>query len=531
MIPLFPYQQKAVEDTERGWSDFGRQLGVIPTGGGKTFAFSHLAKRRLEATGEKTLILAHRDELIDQAIDKLRAATGIEADKEKAEDRASLDSPVVVASVQTMIRRLDRWPADHFGLVVADEAHHAISESWQRVLNHFGEHADVLGVTATPDRGDKRELGTYFENIAFEVGMFDLIGCGYLCPIVVQSVPIEIDLTPVRQQGGDFRADDLDSVLDPYLPEIAAAIKEYASFRRVLAFLPLRATSRKFVEACRSVGLTAEHIDGDSPDRKELLERFARWEFDVLSNAMLLTEGYDCPAIDCVVVLRPTRSRPLFAQMVGRGTRVSPGKDNLLLLDFLYRHERLSIVHPASLIAKSEQEAQAIQRVIEIKTDPESGILFKGALDLQEASNEVQAAREEKLREELAAKAHRKAKTISAEEWALGRQKHDLINYEPVMRWEFDPVTEKQAKVLTRAGIDLATVKGKGHASQIINILFGKANGVQLASPAQRAIMRRFGHPNPDLATEAEAKSFFASRRRTQAAAPEFQLHMADFND
>lgn len=511
---LRPYQQKAVEDTERGWSEYRRQLGVLPTGGGKTIVFSHLAARRMEQRGQRTLILAHREELINQAIIKLHAATGIMATKEKAADVGSRTAPVVVASVQTMTRRLEKWAPDHFGLVVADEAHHAISDSWLKVLRRFDAHANVLGVTATPDRGDKRELGSYFENVAFEVGLFDLVNDGFLCPITVHSVPLKIDLTGVRQQAGDFREDDLGNALEPYLGQIAEAIKEHASFRRVLTFLPLRATSRKFVDACRAAGLTAEHVDGDSPDRAEILERFARWDFDVLSNAMLLTEGFDDPGIDCVVVLRPTRSRPLYAQMVGRGTRVASGKDNLLLLDFLWAHERLSIVHPASLIAKSEEEAQAITAKTEANAAMPADVAEK-VLDLRDLASDVQEEREAKLRAELAAKAHRKATCISAEEWALRRNKHDLLDYEPTMKWEAAPVSEKQARVLTRAGIDLDTVKGKGHASQIISILFG-SQPIQLASHAQRATMRKLGHPNPDQATAAEARSFFATRNRRE---------------
>ena len=510
------YQSRAVEAVEAGWREFRKQYAVLPTGSGKTIIFSMLAARRMEQRGQRTLILAHRDELIDQAMRKLFDATGILASKEKAEFTGSRQSSVVVASVQTMARRLDKWPEDHFGLVVADEAHHAISDSWQKVLKHFDPYANVLGVTATPDRGDAREIGGYFEALAVEVGLLDLVNDGWLCPITVQSVPLRIDLSAVRQQAGDFREDDLGAALDPYLDQIAAAIRDHASFRRTLAFLPLRATSRKFTDACRAVGLTAEHIDGDSPDRRELLERFARWDFDILSNAMLLTEGYDCPGIECVVPLRPTRSRPLYAQMVGRGTRTSPGKDNLLVLDFLWAHERLAIVHPASLIATNETEAEAMTALAAEKSAALPGAVAEALpVDLRDLANDVQEERENKLRAELAAKAHRKATCISAEEWALRRNQHTLLTYEPTMKWESHPVSEKQARVLTRAGIDLDTVKGKGHASQLISVIFG-TQPIQFASHAQRATMRKLGHPNPDQATIFEARQFFASRNRSK---------------
>lgn len=341
------YQSEVIAAVERGWGEFSRQLVVVPTGGGKTIIFAMLAARQ----PGRTLILAHRDELIDQAIAKLGAATGIRAGKEKAEHSASLSDRVVVASVQTMLRRLDDWPADHFALVVADEAHHAVSDSWQKVLNHFDRHARVLGVTATPDRADKRQLGSYFEAIAAEVKLFDLVRDGYLSPIAVKSVPVKIDLSSVKQTAGDFDQAELGHAIEPCLSEIARAIKEHASFRRVLCFLPLIATSQKFVEACNQAGLSAVHIDGNDPQRREKLVRFGQWEFDVLSNAMLLTEGFDDPGIDCIVVLRPTRSRPLYAQMIGRGTRVDETKENLLLLDPLWMHERHTLTRPAHLLS------------------------------------------------------------------------------------------------------------------------------------------------------------------------------------
>jgi superfamily II DNA or RNA helicase len=207
-----PYQQEAIDAIEAGFKEFNRQLAVSPTGSGKTCLFAWLAKRRQPG---RTLIMAHRNELVDQAIDKIRVATGIIAGKEKAEFSASLSDPVVVTSVQSMIRRLDRWPPNHVSLIVVDECHHSISDSWQTVLAHFT--GQVLGVTATPDRGDKRKLGTFFENVAIDIPMVKLIQEQYLCPITVKSVPLRIDLNTVRLQAGDFSDEELGHALEPYL--------------------------------------------------------------------------------------------------------------------------------------------------------------------------------------------------------------------------------------------------------------------------------------------------------------------------
>lgn len=498
------YQVKALEAILASFKEFDRLLAVLPTGSGKTLLFAWLAQRRLP---QRTLILAHRDELIDQAIQKISAATGIAAQKEKAQWTASLSAPIVVASVQTMIRRLDRWPSDHFGLVVADEAHHAISESWQKVLTHF--KGQILGVTATPDRGDKRTLGSYFECVAVDVPLVDLIRQEFLCPITIKSVPLRIDLSQVHILAGDFSDEELGHVLEPYLSTIARAIREHASFRKVLAFLPLIDTSLKFVAACNEVGLVAKHVDGQSPDRKEALQRFRDGEFDLLSNAMLLTEGYDDPSIDCIVVLRPTRSRPLYAQMCGRGTRIHDTKENLLLLDFLWLHEKHRIVHPADLVAFDTEEADIITELAEERS-------LRGEedrLDLLALASSAAEEREERLRKKLSELANRRAKFISAEEFCLAHGNVEAATYQPTMYWERKPVTEAQAKYLQQANLDLTTITGRGHASVILDMVFKEKN-LELASAKQRWVMNQKGYPNAWKATRQEARAFFAKLNR-----------------
>ena len=513
MLPR-PYQSDFIESVENGWQSFRKQLAVAPTGSGKTIIFSHLAKRLLDSSGGKTLILAHRDELITQAIEKLHAATGITAEKEKASSYASFDAPVVVASIQTMARRANRWPEQHFKLVVVDEAHHSISDSYQYVLDHFDKHANILGVTATPDRGDKRNLGEYFENVAHEIPLIELIKQKYLCPISIRSIPIAIDLSNVNSIAGDLDSGQLGHVLEPYLGQIAKAIKAHSGDRKTLCFLPLISTSEKFVAHCIEVGISAEHIDGNSPDRSEKLAAFERGDFQLLSNAMLLTEGYDCPPVSCICVLRPTMSRPLFAQMVGRGTRIADGKDNLLLLDFLWLHERHEIASPASLIANTEEEAEEIMELARESDVSDDG--HGEDLDLLELQSTVQTEREESLRKKLAALANRREKYISAEEFASRHSSLAIAEFEPTMKWHSDPISEKQAAILEKAGVNVDTVRGKGHASQILDVYF-QWKGTQPASDKQKWVMRNRGWVSKDglrradQATWDEARQFFAS--------------------
>ncbi|MGA8659546.1 MAG: DEAD/DEAH box helicase, partial [Chthoniobacterales bacterium] len=309
------YQREAVAGVRKSWTQFSRSLGVAPTGSGKTIIFAEIAQKRLPRG--RVLILAHREELIDQAIHKLYRARGLCAAKEKATERADLEAGVVVASVQTLSRRnrLERFPSDHFLTAIIDEAHHSPAETYQRVLKHV--HAEkVLGVTATPDRGDLRSLGNYFEDIAFEIGLVDLIRDGFLCPIKVRTVPVEIDLSGVSIRTGDFSDQEVSQRLEPVLEQLAEAVVIYAGDRKTLIFVPLVRIAARFAAILRERGLLAEMISGACTDRAEKLARFKSSETQILVNAMLLTEGFDQPSVNCVVALRPTKIRSLYAQQV-----------------------------------------------------------------------------------------------------------------------------------------------------------------------------------------------------------------------
>ena len=180
--------------------------------------------------------------------------------------------------------------------------------------------------------------------------LLDLIRQNWLVPIRAKTIPLEINLDDVGTTAGDYNAKDLGHAIEPYLERIADVVVEHRH-RKILAFLPLVSLSRDFAVLCCERGLRAEHVDGTSEDRRDILARFGRGYTSVLTNAMLLTEGYDEPSIDCVVCLRPTKLRALYSQIVGRGTRLAAGKDHLLLLDFLWMSEEHNLVKPANLIA------------------------------------------------------------------------------------------------------------------------------------------------------------------------------------
>ena len=349
MYELRPYQQEAVKAI-CGECSGGHQrtLLVLPTGTGKTVVFAKVVELKV-GEGKRVLILAHRNELLDQASDKLKAACGIDTVLEKAEC-SSVGSfmPVTVGSVQTLYRenRLNKFPRDYFDIIIVDEAHHAMSDTYQRILSYF-DKALVLGVTATPDRADRKNLGQYFDSLAFEYPMRTAVKEGYLAPIKAQMIPLQLDIQNVSISNGDYAVGEIGNALEPYLNQIAKEMLSYCENRKTVVFLPLIKTAQKFCELLNSYGLSACEVNGESADRDEVLRDFEKGKYQVLCNAMLLTEGWDCPEVDCIVVLRPTKVRSLYQQMVGRGMRLAPNKEELLLLDFLWMTERHDLCHPS----------------------------------------------------------------------------------------------------------------------------------------------------------------------------------------
>ncbi|PRX90849.1 DEAD/DEAH box helicase [Allonocardiopsis opalescens] len=340
MISLRPYQQEAITAIEAAAAaGTMRPLCVMPTGAGKTVTFAHLVQRR----GGRALILAHRDELIQQAADKLRQiAPELRVGVVKAGDDEH-DAQVVVASVQTLVRpsRLERLDAD-FRTIVVDEAHHAVASTYRTVLDRFGAFRDrggplVAGFTATAGRSDGAGLGHVWQDIVYQRGILQMIAEKYLVNVRALAVSSEMDLGNVRTRAGDFVDGQLGDELERSGAIDAAAVsyKRFAPERPGIAFTPTVATSQALTEALRAQGITADHIDGAMPrqQRRDVLARLRKGDVQVVTNCAVLTEGFDEPAVSCVLMARPTKSAPLFVQMVGRALRPHPGKDDALVLD------------------------------------------------------------------------------------------------------------------------------------------------------------------------------------------------------
>jgi superfamily II DNA or RNA helicase len=490
---LRPYQSECIEAVEGKFREFPSLLITLPTGGGKTVVFAEIARRRLPG---RTLVLAHREELIAQAAHKIEAIAGVRPGIDMAGLRSDGSEPVVCGSIQTLARGRE-LPGEPFDLMVIDEAHHAAADSYKRVVDRFSPR-HLLGCTATPYRGDKKSLACVFEEEAFNLGIMDLIGQGFLADIRVRTLPATIDLSSVRVQQGDFSEADLGEAVAPALAELAAIVARDYADRKLLTFCPLRATSRVWTDALTAHGLPAAHVDGESSDREAILSAFTADRIRFLSNAMLLTEGYDEPSIDTILILRPTKSRGLFSQMIGRGTRIFSGKPHLLVLDPIFLAERYSIAGVPDLAAANADQAARIKHKLAEGLDLTSAI--------KEAEREAKIELEKTLREYAGRTGYERC----LGELALELGDAELAGFEPVFGWHSEQPTPKQLGMLLKCGVPADTVAAiqlKGHASEIISHIV-KRRDAGLATLKQVRYARRLGHTQPELLGFEEAKAW-----------------------
>lgn len=258
---------------------------------GKTVVFSNIIKDAIEKNGHKVLVIAHREELLLQAKEKLESMTGLEVAIEKGQNKAyETNAKIIVASVQTIQgkNRLNKYDRNEFGTIVVDEAHHILANGYQKVMEYFDENANVLGVTATADRGDKRGLGIYFDSIAYEYGLAQAIQEGYLVPLKAMTIPLSLDISNVKTSQGDYQIGQLGNAIDPYLDEIAQKISNICKNMKTLVFLPTVETAKKMKEKLIKYGMKAEEIDGTTKNRADILKDFKNGDYNILTNPILL---------------------------------------------------------------------------------------------------------------------------------------------------------------------------------------------------------------------------------------------------
>lgn len=361
-LTLRPYQREAIEAIGAAEArGVRRQVVALPTGTGKTVIFAHLVADR----DGRSLILAHRDELIEQAAGKIRAVNPRAQVGICKADRDEWQAPIVVASIQTISRqhRLSRIPPRSFQTIIVDECHHAAAESYQNTLGYFGAFDDggplVVGFSATPERADEKQLADVFEEIVFRRDIESMIADRYLCDLRAVQVRIDANFDAVHTVAGDFNVGELAAQLeDANAPEQALeAWREHAAERKTLVFTPTVELATNIAERFSDAGISAAWLSGEThiDERRDTLRRLAAGRIQVLANCAVLTEGFDEPSIDCVVMARPTKSRPLYIQMIGRGTRPFPTKSDCLILDLVGATTRHEIVTAASLFNVNAQ--------------------------------------------------------------------------------------------------------------------------------------------------------------------------------
>lgn len=356
-LPLRPYQRAAIDAAYNAINNgCTRPAVLLPTGAGKTVIFSHLAAEQ-HARGIRTLVIAHTGELIDQAANKIRAvAPGLNVGVVKAERDEHTDADVIVGSVQTLARPHRREAVTGVGLVVVDEAHHAAADTYMDVLEHFGcldGRTPCVGFTATLHR-EKGGLADIWQDVVYKRDILQMIADRHLVNVRGKAVRVEgLDLDAVRTRHGDLQDGQLAQALDESnaAAVVADAYAQFATDRPGVVFVPTVETAKTMAKVMEARGIRAAAVWGDMPkdDRAATLKAYADGEIQVLTNAMLLTEGWDAPWASCAVIARPTKSPGLYVQMVGRVLRPWPGKKDALVLDVMGASTRHKLATLADL--------------------------------------------------------------------------------------------------------------------------------------------------------------------------------------
>ena len=528
---LRPYQQECLDQITDAFNTHDTALAVLATGTGKTIIFSHLIDQYC-VDGARALVVAHKDELITQAFAKLHAITCEEPDVEKAGDWA--DNPfitraekarVIVTSVQTQNakhaagRRMERFSPSEFSLVVIDEAHHAVAATYQRLIDYYRQNpfCKVLGVTATPDRADEKAMGRVFTTVAYEYGVREAIADGWLVPIRQQFIQVEgLDFSGIKTVAGDFKKDELAAVMqyEKVLHGVVDPTIEIAGDRQVIGFASSTSHAERMCEICnrRRAG-SAIYIDHRTPleERRDLVKRFKDGTYQFLWNYGIATEGFDCDAA-VIAMARPTKSRSLYCQMIGRGTRPDFGlmptlndlsgdtervaaisssrKPTMLVLDFVGNSGKHKLISTADVLGGDYDDA-VVERAAR-NAQAQGGEIDMDAELRAAAKQEEEDARNR--RREVVAKAQWKARDVNP---------FDVFELRPNREkgWHIGrPPTEKQRAMLVKAGVDKVESLSFTHASQIIQEMFDRrADG--LCTYKQARLLARFGY-EPDVTFE-----------------------------
>lgn len=529
-MKLRPYQSQAVELIFKEWETLQSTLIVVPTGGGKTQIFSEVVRQSLP---KRSLILVHREELAFQAKARIETIAKIDCEIEMAEMTASVNlwnrTPCIVASVQTLHRRLEQFKPQDFGVIIIDEAHHATAGTWRKILDHFKGNSEVkiLGVTATPDRADEEALGQIFDSVAFDYEILDAIHDGWLVPVDQQMVHVgSLDFSEVRTTAGDLNGGDLAVIMESEknLQGMVGSSIEIIQERPSILF----AASVRHAEMCCEIfnrhrpGM-ASFICGstDKETRREILKKFLEGDTQVLCNVGIATEGFDAPLASVILNGRPTKSRSLYAQIAGRALRPLPGlvdglataderkaaifeskKSSALLVDFVGNAGRHKLMSSADILGGKVSD-EAVELATAIAKSKSGQVRMTELLD--EAEKTIRDEREQRKLAEAA----QRARLIAKVQYRTQRvNPFDVFELEPARERSWDQgktLTARQNALLLKQGIDGNSMPYK-EAKAVLNEMFRRWKS-QLATFKQCALLKKHGYENVREMTMSEASA------------------------
>jgi superfamily II DNA or RNA helicase len=535
-LELRDYQQKALDGIHTEFKSNDSTLLVLPTGTGKTVVFSHLTRDYVDKG--RVMLLAHREELVNQGWRHLRDITSLEPDIEMADYRVNefsqFKSDIVVGSIQTQVsgrrgyERMQKFDPNEFSLLIIDEAHHSAAKSYRKVIDYYrrNKNLKVLGATATPDRADEKALGQIFDSVAFDYEIVDAIDDGWLVPITQQSVVVDgLDYSGIRTTAGDLNGKDLAAVLEfeETLHGFVGPILELSGDRKTLIFAASIAHAERICEILnRHKPKSAEWVHGKTPkeERRDLWPRYAGSDFQYLVNVGVTTEGFDEPSIEIIAICRPTKSRALFGQMIGRGTRTLPkvvddcagaearklaiaasAKPCVEILDFVGNAGRHKLITPSDILG-GKYEDDVIDWAKQLAIKESAGKPVDVAEALEKAERQVAL-----LKQQEAERKRRKQLTFKAKYSTAKVNPFTVLDMTPWREraWHKDrPPSDKQVALLEKMGVD---IKGLSftHASQIIGRLIQRRKEDK-ASYKMVKVLQRAGYENAEDMSVAEAK-------------------------
>jgi len=546
-MKLRDYQSSAVEAVFEAWRKFSRVLVVLPTGCGKTVVFASVIRRLLNGEvapggirGEtdspgRVLVVAHREELVNQAAEKIEricpsADVQIEMAGFKVTEYFGRKADVVVSTVQTQCagtegaRRMQKFDPSEFAAVIVDEAHHATAASYRQCIGHYcaNGRCRVLGVTATPDRADEAALGAMFDTVAYEYTISQAIDDGWLVPVRQQLVKVEsLDFSGVSTSAGDLNSAELAEVMEDErnLHGIVAPTLEICRDRRAILFAASVRQAERICEIINRSGLTADWVCGATPKdvRRQKLDAFRTGRTRILCNVGILTEGFDDAGVEAVVMARPTKSRALYAQMVGRATRpaaeiaaklgevaewgtvgadpraarrdliAKSSKPSCLVVDFVGNSGRHKLITTVDILGGKEPDDEDVRTHARRLVEQAHGDV-DATEALAEAHRQIEA---------------RKAAEAKRREFVRASARYVAIDVDPLNVYDMPPVERNAAdasrrltykqETLLRTWLKVDPEKlGYARSRQLLNEVFRRCNN-GLASLPQSRLLKRLG--------------------------------------